>query len=602
MKPYSNLKILPQSRHKSIQNRIDKHLGLDTETLNGKLNLICYTDTNENMKKHLYLDVNSQNSDDENLNKILMFLTKKELLKYQKWFYNLDYDFRAIIRYLPEDNLSELYQDNSTIYKTYKISYLPRKFFKISVNRMSFVYYDIMQFYTGGLDKNGKKYLNMHKDDKINSKILGKNKKYWLKNLDDIIKYCYQDCLITAKLGDLFYTDLWNEIQFNPKRPYSAGGISQEYFINNSYIPTIKNIPEDVLKLHQDNFRGGRIEILKRGHFNDAQSFDIKSAYPANMVNLLDYTNGIWHNTIEYDEKYHGIYEIKYDWFNDNLGVFAHTFNDKTIYPIGENLRTVVNEQELIFLDKYSKYGEYEIINGYQFIPFREVYPFRELILELFYQKERTEDENKRLIYKLFINSIYGKTAQAIYDKNTGLYKTGKMYNPINSNRITSLTRLELIKNAMGITKNIIGFSTDSILTTKPIKNIGDKLGDFTFEYSARDSCILMSGVRYTDERQKIRGFGSKLQTSKRENKIYTLKQVLEKNLNKSEIPVYIEKPITIFQGLNYHKYTKVDINIFATTKKILDINGDNRRIWEDDFTNCKDCLTRNMNSAPIMV
>lgn len=600
MKSYTDLKISSQSRSKTIQKRIDKHLGLDTETLDGKLHLICYSDPQTDFYDYLYIDFDE--NEEEAIKKILLFLTKKDLQAYQKWFYNIDYDFRAILRWLPEDNLSELYQENKTIYGVYTISYLPRKFFKISVNKKSFVYYDIMQFYTGGLDKNGKKYLNLQKDDKINSTILGSSKKYWLDNLTDVIKYCIQDCKITAALGDLFYHDLWHKITFNPRKPYSAGSISQEFFINNTYIPVLKNIPEAVIKLHQDNYRGGRIEILQRGFFDNLNSYDIKSAYPAQMINLMDYTNGMWKQTTEYDDNYHGIYEIEYSWYNDNMGVFAQTFQNKTIYPIGEKLRTVVNEKELLFLDKYTNYGEYEIINGYQFIPFYETYPYRDLILQLFNEKETTKDDNERLIYKLFINSIYGKTAQAIYDKHDKKYHTGRLYNPIYSNRITSLTRLELIKNAIEIGEFVIGFSTDSIQTTKEIKNIGSKLGDFTFEYNSKDSCILMSGVRYTEEKQKVRGFGSRLQLEEDKKDTYTLKEILLKNPEKDKISIYVDKPVTIFQGLRYHKYTKDDINIFMMSEKILDINGDNRRIWHDDFVNCHDCLSRHICSTPIMI
>ena len=604
MKAYSDLKIQTQPRTKTTQTRIENHLGIDTETLAGKLHLICYSDKNLSFKNSLYLDVNETKNEEENLLLILKFLTKKELLKYQKWFYNVDYDFRAIIRWLPEENLSELYEDNKTHYNTYTISYLPKKFFKIAVNKMSFIYYDIMQFYSGGLDKNGLKYLNMQKDEKIDSSILGTNKKYWIDNLNDVIKYCFQDCLITVGLADLFYNDLWEKISFSPKKPYSAGSISQEFFINNSYIPIIKNIPEPVLKLHQDNYRGGRIEILKRGYFDNLNSYDIKSAYPAQMINLLDYSNGIWHNTTEYDEKYHGIYEIDYSWYNDNIGVFPQTFSEKTIYPIGEKLRTVVNEKELKFLDENTSFCEYEILSGYQFTPFNVSYPYRDMILKLFEKKEGAIDDNERLIYKLFINSIYGKTAQAIYDKKDKLFHTGRLYNPVYSNRITSLTRLELLKEAINISGDVIGFSTDSIQTTSKIKNVGGKIGDFTHEYNSSDSCILMSGVRYTDETQKVRGFGNKLKTDKtlKDNTIYTLKQILEKNPNKDKIKIYIDKPVTIFQGLKYHKYTKNDINVFMISEKILDINGDNRRIWHDEFLNCADCLNRNIASSPIMI
>jgi len=88
------------------------------------------------------------------------------------------------------------------------------------------------------------------------------------------------------------------------------------------------------------------------------------------MINLLDYSNGIWHKTTEYDDNYHGIYEIEYAWYNDNIGIFPQTFNGKTIYPIGEKLKTVVNEKELKFLDENTGFCEYEILSGYQFTPF----------------------------------------------------------------------------------------------------------------------------------------------------------------------------------------------------------------------------------------
>lgn len=73
-------------------------------------------------------------------------------------------------------------------------------------------------------------------------------------------------------------------------------------------------------------------------------------------------------------------------------------------------------------------------------------------------------------------------------------------------------------------------------------------------------------------------------------------------NREKSKIPVYVKKPVTLFQGLKYSKYSTEDINVFMTSEKILDINGDYRRIWKDNFINCADCLTRNISSIPIMI
>ena len=598
MKKWEDLLVQNQSRRQIRQERISKHLGYDTETLDGKLKLICLSTKNGGKQEELYIEDTSK---EENLYSILLFLTNTKYKDYLKWFYNIDYDFRAIIRYLPEELLLELYNENKVKFHNFEIKYLPKKYFSISRNKYVWVYYDISQFFQGGLDKNAKKYLNNECKDDINATVLGSNLQYWKDHKKEIIKYCKQDCKLTAQLADLFYQNLWKEIKFNPSKPYSSGSISQEYFVNNTFIPVIKNIPESVLKLHQDNYRGGRIEILQRGYFDNLKSYDIKSAYPAQMVKLLDYSAGKWKRTTDFDDNFHGIYEIEYNCYDDYIGLFPQNFNNLTVYPNGEGLKTVVNEQELIFLQNNSNIADFKVLNGYQFIPFREIYPYRDLIMQLFHEKESTYDENKRMIYKLFINSIYGKTAQAIYDKKTKKFRTGKLYNPVYSNRITSLTRLELMKNALNISKDVIGFSTDSIQTTKEIKT-GSKLGDFTFEYNAKNSVILMSGIRYTDDKQKIRGFGNRLSLDETSETKYNLADVLEMNPEKSKIPVYIKKPVTLFQGLKYSKYSTEDINVFMTSEKILDINGDYRRIWKDNFINCADCLSRNISSIPIMI
>ena len=604
MKDFSKMDIRPQSRRRTAQKEINIHTGYDTETLHGYCRLIC--DSNKN---YLYFGDNPNMTDNEILTAILKFLLRNDAKAGLHWFYNVDYDFRSIIKYLSSDKLIELYNDCKTTFNGYSISFLPNKFFRISRGNHSNTFYDISHFFAGGLDKNAKKYLNSQKDDKINSKILGESARYWQENKFMIIDYCIQDCKLTADLARLFYSNLWKEIKFNPAKPFSAGSISQEYFINNSkFIPKISDIPSKVLELHQNNYRGGRIEIMKKGYFKHLESYDLKSAYPSIMIDLLDYTKGNWISSTDYDEDIHGIYNIKYQWFNTNLGLFPHTVDGLTIYPnvINDYAYTTVNERELQFLDNNTNFADYEILSGFQFIPYKEEYPYRECLLRLFEQKENAErenNENKRMIYKLFINSIYGKTAESIFNRNTGLYETGRLYNPIYANRITSLTRLKLINAGIDIAASIVGFSTDSILTEKPIhaKFIDNSLGMFTHEYSARDSVVLMSGVRYIQKvndnnelefTQKMRGFSNEL----------NLKELLELNRDKDQIPTHIYKPLTLFQGLKYNNLDKSDINVFSDNIKILDINGDMRRLWCGSFVNADECLKRNINSVPIPI
>ena len=592
MKLFSKMSLQKQSRNRTIQSQKLIHYGFDTETLNGKLYLLTYS--GENNSDHLYLDINTNNRNPEI---ILKFLTQNKFRTSLNWFYNLNYDARALFRWLPENNISELYNEKETQYNDYKISFLSHKFLTIKRNKHTYNFYDIAQFFPGGLDIVSEEFLNNNKKSNINTITLGSSKEYWNNNLSDIIKYCIHDSYLTGELGKLFYFNLWLNLKFNPSRPFSTGSISQEYFINNArFIPNIFNIPTEILEIHQNNYRGGRIEILKRGFFKNIYSYDIKSAYPSEMINLLDYSNGNWIKSTNFDENNHGIYKVKFNWFHPEIGFIAFNSDNKTIYPNTENCTSWINEKELIFLNNHPKYSDYEIIDGYTFHPYNEIYPYRDLILQLYKLKESALNKNDRMIYKLFINSIYGKTAQAIYEKEIKKFKTGKLYNPIYSNRITTNTRLKILKNSMKKTNKIIGFSTDSIQTLSPSVKTGNKLGEFELEYHANEGVILMSGIRYTDQKQKMRGFSKKDETGKE----LILKNILQNNPLKSKIPIHISKPVTIFQGLNYKKYTVNDINIFKTEKRILDINGDHRRMWHSNFKNSQDIFTKNISSSPI--
>lgn len=607
MKFFEEIEIGKQSRNKTQQQRIDKHYGFDTETLNGKLHLITYANDNGEMG-YLYIDVNKPN---KGILDILGFLTQKKFRGNLKWFYNLDYDIRAVMRWMNEENIQELYDTHNTTIGDYEISFLSHKFFSIIKGKNKYIYFDIAQFFRGGLDKNAKFYLGDKKIDTIDVIRLGEDAGYWIDNLPDVIKYCIYDSLLTGKLGGLLYTNLWRVLKFNPKYPYSAGSISQEYFINYSvFIPKVAGIPNKILEIHQNNYRGGRIEIMKRGFFENIYSFDIKSAYPAEMANLLDYSNGVWVETKDFDEKVHGYYRVKFNWYNQDLGFIAFTVDNKTIYPNAEQCISWMNEKELCFLNDNARFCSFEVLEGYKFVPYAEKYPYRDIIQEFYELKESATDINERMLYKLFINSIYGKTAQAIYDKDSKVYKTGRLYNPVYSCRITANTRLKLLEYALPISRDVIGFSTDSIQTLNSNVKTGKKMGDFELEYIAKEGVVLMSGIRYlvTEEetKQKTRGFANTVITvddaGKRVKEDLILKDILNANLDKDVIEIMIEKPVTVFQGLNFEKYNKDDINVFKSQRRFLDVNGDTRRVWFDDFKNTEDVFSRNIESIPIFI
>jgi len=91
------------------------------------------------------------------------FLTIETEHKALKLFFNLDYDIRSIIKYLPKRQQQELYYENQTVFQDIVIRWLPGKSFTLKYGRLNYTYYDIAQFYNMSLDKAGQKYLNTGK-------------------------------------------------------------------------------------------------------------------------------------------------------------------------------------------------------------------------------------------------------------------------------------------------------------------------------------------------------------------------------------------------------------------------------------------------------
>lgn len=577
---------------------IEIHHGYDTETFHGKAYLICNEDKRE---EQAYLGLPFDISQDEAISHIVTFLLKKSWHRNEQgmnWFYNLDYDIRAIIKWLPEINIRELYNTSKTEFNGYKFSYLPSKVFTISHNKHSTSFFDIAQFYGKSLDYNARKYLNSQKIDTINSEKLGRSISYWEENYEEVVKYCRQDASLTAKLGKHFYDGLWDVMQFTSKKPYSTGSIAQQYFLARANIPTTYEIDDRILELHQDGYRGGRIELLQRGYFPSCNAYDIKSAYPSIMVDLLDYSKGEWIPDTDGETNIPaGIYRVNCEWYHPVVAPFPVDTPYGAIYPNGK-FETIINEAELAFIRKYDEFGSVEILEGYSFNVFKEVKPYNETIRFLFEQKEKSDDDTKKLLYKLFINSIYGKTAQAIDKRNKDsneplLYHTGTLWNPIYANRITSLTRLKLIETAMPIIDDVIAFATDSIHTTAELKVPNNpKLGDFTVEYQDEEGIFLMAGLRIVGKEQKVRGFGGKL----------NLRDVLKANPSKTQIPVMVDKPITIGQALKYKNLCLDDMNVFIPQRKILNINGDLRRGWYQKFKSATEVFRTSHKSTPKII
>ncbi|MGQ4876852.1 MAG: DNA polymerase, partial [Promethearchaeia archaeon] len=412
MKKFS--KIEKQRRNKIKQN-IKNIFGFDTETLNGKPFLIC--DSN---KKYIILDKNSDIFD------IFDFLLYRKYENSFNFFFNLRYDFHGILKYLLEFSYKDFYtfyHNKKISLDDYTIKYIDKKLFVISKNNHSVRFYDLAQYFNTSLNDASKKYLNDNKEEIEINNIYNVFKI----NSQKVINYCYKDALLTKKLAEYLYNTLINEYNFYPNNFISKANISEHYFINNTYIPRFDKLFKENKKLLEyslKNYYGGRFEVIKKGYFDYCISYDINSAYPHEIRNLIDITKGKWIITDKFENNaYYGFYKCSISYFDKYISPFVlkNKFNIN-IFPNGEFV-TYLTQNEIKYLKNLCKI---DVIDGIVFYPDKIYYPFRNIINKLYEIKQNNKDNYmKYWLSKIIMNSLYGKFIE-IYNE-----KTGNLFNPV---------------------------------------------------------------------------------------------------------------------------------------------------------------------------
>ncbi len=471
----------------------------------------------------------------------------------------------------------------------------------------------MFNFLDVSLNKASKKFLKDEKISGIDGNLLNTDLGYWKENKDDIVKYCIKDAELTKRLADYFWNMIYKKMNFYPKSPMSKGKLSEEYFLHVCKVPTLNSIPEKVVHTAYNSFYGGRFEILKRGYMEKCYCYDIKSAYPAEIANLPNFTRGKFEKVKEYHEDaYTGFYKCEVFGIEDVFSPFKQKVrNILNIYPNGA-FNQFLTKTEIDFIKAQFPNTVINVDFGYEWNPKTLEFPFKEEIERLYRWKDSESDEDIKYCVKIILNSLYGKFIQVSGSDNV----TGRLFNPLYASLITSGCRVKIMKLGIQNPESVISFSTDSVISTEKLSvPLEPKLGDFQKDFEGQ-GVFIMSDVYnlWNDEthkiKSKLRGFSIASTKDYDEMEAY-LKDFLMNSdqwidfKTGCKTPTLYEyftnRPYHLGECLLHNKKRKItDINTFGKTKKHIDINGDNKRIWDKDFTCGKDVLKECIESKPI--
>jgi len=565
--------------------------GLDTETLKGYSKLLA--------------DSTGDFLLDGDINDILYYLTKRKFENAYNFFFNLNYDTNAILKFLDKSQLVELKEENETYHNQYKIVYIPKKLLAISRGKHSYNYYDVAQFFNGSLNKNAKTYLDLDKYQnsykEIDGAVLGNSLEFWENNIPMIIEYCINDCVLTKKLGELLHKTVKKAIGINPKTYMSKASLSKTYSKKIIKLPITQLLPNGVLNYSFNAYSGGRFEIIEKGNVGICSLFDIKSAYPYYIRNLIDINKGKWKFVKSLNENADlGYYLVKVSVKYNKISPISTYAKDYTlVYPIMDCFKYMTKNELL----SYEKFIDYEVIDGWEFYAEEYIYPFRNFIDTLFELKNKTDKKDfKYSLYKILMNGEYGLFYEKI-KQNDGTYKAGELFNPIYATEITANTKIQIFQKALEDINNVVGFATDSVLFKgKPDLKTGNNLGDWEME-KCGETLVLKSGMYKIGDKIQSRGMKKTENLKTPNGEFKNIIDYITKMPMLTSYPVTLNNPLSFRKVIQMHKkYSMDDINIFTPEIYNIDINKDIKRIWDSEFLGGFELLEKSINSSPLIL
>lgn len=319
--------------------------------------------------------------------------------------YNMDYDASAIMKFLPPRDIDKIYLHNTLRVNGYLLSYIPTKIFRIMGHSRMVEMFDLMQFFNMSLESASNTYLGEGKDDIPHEVKSNLGIYYPLPEWRDKIRhYCLRDARLTKRLAEHFLSML-AQAGVPARKFYSTGYLAGRYL--NKINPG--TIPEDAHEFIYPSYYGGRNECTKRGMIPECFMYDIKSAYPSVIRKLKGLHKARFAITRKPTRT--ADYSILKMRLTMKKGRFIYPLPWKEkrkgyiFYPCIRGKEITITKPEWDMLEKHDlieKVSDMETLNVYC----RDDYPFS-FVDELF--QERKKSPAHSYIYKLILNSIYGK-------------------------------------------------------------------------------------------------------------------------------------------------------------------------------------------------
>jgi hypothetical protein len=248
-------------------------------------------------------------------------------------------------------------------------------------------------------------------------------------------------------------------------------------------------------------FFGGRIELVRHGHHRGTiYSYDINSAYPAAAVHLPALVDGQWIQGAEWPARLddYALYKVRWSYTDHPFYPFPiRRPDDMVTYPQAGTGWVWAPELYAAMVCKRPD-DIIDILDSWAFRPASTAKPFA-FVEKLYADRQalKAVGDGAEKAIKLALNSLYGKLAQRVGERNGRSPATQQLEW---AGWITSYTRALLYQTAMQCPDAIVQFSTDALYATAPLSlPVSNELGEWeAAEYQT--GTFVQSGVYWVGQ------------------------------------------------------------------------------------------------------
>ena len=469
--------------------------------------------------------------------------------------FNLNFDVSVMLKWLGEDICTTLVNDNRVSLPTCKIEYIPSKYLQFRFGNRFVRIFDVAQYFGGSLDWNAKHYLHMSK------KSLG-SKTFTVKDYDrqDVLEYCKWDAFLAGGLGS-YVVDAFGKLDVGVRGLASPANILESYVLDQLLIRNpVHCVPKEALEFAVKSFNGAWFENFKAGYFEKTYRYDIVSAYPSIIRNLVDLSLGWWVNDkVRPQDALYGHAYAKL--------TVPRTYISPTIFEnaLGDDLRPYgtwhrnISMRRIDWLRNHG--GKAEIYDAWWFVPSAEVYKFRGVVDKFFdVKKNAVAGSMEGWSAKIALVGMYGKFLQ----HKRGI--AGRLYNPVYADEITSEICLKVADACMQKPEATIAVMSDCVIATEPLDlYLGRNIGDWSLK---KPGASLWIGPAQYEAEGKDERF----------RKIPWIK-LLGESPDIADYKVTRDGPLTLLQGIRQNRFDDIGVWIDqSVTFNVRKLNW--RRFW----------------------